>query len=75
MRVGAGVLLRDPIGRVLLVEPTSKDDGEIPGGRAPGVGPSPARAGDQSLAVADGRRPTWFVLAEGQVAGSLNRSG
>ena len=32
MRVGAGVLLRDPIGRVLLVEPTYKRDWEIPGG-------------------------------------------
>lgn len=31
-RMGAGVLLSDPDGRVLLVEPTYKDYWEIPGG-------------------------------------------
>ncbi|GGN95728.1 hypothetical protein GCM10010112_86290 [Actinoplanes lobatus] len=31
-RMGAGVLLLDPVGRVLLVEPTYKPDWEIPGG-------------------------------------------
>ena len=31
-RVGAGVLFFDAEGRVLLVEPTHKDDWEIPGG-------------------------------------------
>ncbi|GIF05447.1 NUDIX domain-containing protein [Actinoplanes siamensis] len=31
-RVGAGVLLSDDGGRVLLVEPAYKDDWEIPGG-------------------------------------------
>jgi 8-oxo-dGTP diphosphatase len=31
-RMGAGVLFRDSLGRVLLVEPTYKDDWEIPGG-------------------------------------------
>lgn len=31
-RMGAGVLVRDPQGRVLVVEPTYKDGWEIPGG-------------------------------------------
>jgi 8-oxo-dGTP diphosphatase len=31
-RMGAGVLFSDPVGRVLLVEPTYKDHWEIPGG-------------------------------------------
>ncbi|MFD2081707.1 ADP-ribose pyrophosphatase YjhB, NUDIX family [Actinopolymorpha cephalotaxi] len=31
-RMGAGVLLLDPDGRVLLVEPTYKDHWEVPGG-------------------------------------------
>jgi 8-oxo-dGTP diphosphatase len=31
-RMGAGALLTDPMGRVLLVEPSYKDEWEIPGG-------------------------------------------
>lgn len=31
-RLAAGVLFRDPTGRVLLVEPTYKDHWELPGG-------------------------------------------
>ncbi|WP_433089069.1 NUDIX domain-containing protein [Dactylosporangium sp. CA-052675] len=35
-RMGSGVLLRDPAGRVLLVEPTYKDSWELPGGAVEG---------------------------------------
>ena len=31
-RMGAGALIRDPDGRVLMVEPTYKDRWELPGG-------------------------------------------
>jgi 8-oxo-dGTP diphosphatase len=35
-RMGSGILLRDPAGRVLLVEPTYKDHWELPGGAVEG---------------------------------------
>lgn len=43
LRVGAGVLLTDRAGRILLVEPTYKKDWEIPGGLVEG-GESPSEA-------------------------------
>ena len=30
--MGSGALIRDPLGRVLIVEPTYKEDWEVPGG-------------------------------------------
>jgi 8-oxo-dGTP diphosphatase len=59
-RMAAGVLFRDPAGRVLLVEPTYKDHWEIPGGSV-GADESPYDAAQREvkeeldLAVRPGR--------------------
>lgn len=47
-RMGAGVLLSGPAGRVLLVEPTYKPDWEIPGGCVE-AGESPLAAAQREL--------------------------
>jgi len=48
-RMGAGVLFTDPVGRVLLVEPTYRDHWEVPGGCVE-ADESPYAAAERELA-------------------------
>ncbi|GLY96612.1 hypothetical protein [Actinoplanes sp. NBRC 103695] len=69
-RMGAGVLLTHPDGRVLLVEPTYKDHWEVPGG-------TPDQRGDASSrgrrhGRSGGRPPYFPVNASATAAMSLS---
>src|SRR5690242_14444372 len=62
LRVGAGALLRDQEGRVLLVHPVYKDDWEIPGGIVE-AGESPVSAVLRELQEELGIAPPVVRLA------------